>query len=299
MKRIHLTTLNELMLTVPTLSSAQFKDFLKNVAPKKESGEKKGGNKTEDLIFGGLKTLKAMAPIGYKEEMAIGGAVALIAAARFGGLVEAPAVEKYLATLGNAIASTSDRPEIPYYFGILNTDEPNAFAAPGGYIFVSKGLLKLLKNEAELAGVLAHEIAHVTAKHALDSIRRSKIVAGASEVTLTALDKDPKTFDALINETVSLLFEQGLGRTKELQADQLGTEFAFRVGYNPTGLQGCLATLKGAVAATKRGLFKTHPDPGDRLSHLSIILGQPLYQGSGSHPMLADRFNASVGPTKL
>ena len=167
-------------------AEAQWKGILRELTsptPAPGAQQPKPG-KTETLIFGGLKTLQAFLPIGYQEELAIGGAVALEAVARFGGLWENPEVEKYVATVGAAVASTSDRPDIPYYFGILNAEEPNGFACPGGYIFLSKGLLRLVQNEAQLAAVLGHEIAHVTKRHALEQIRRSKVLSGASEVTL-------------------------------------------------------------------------------------------------------------------
>ncbi|HLG19378.1 MAG TPA: M48 family metalloprotease [Bdellovibrionota bacterium] len=290
-----------LLLIFPTLPvQAQFKDFLKKVAPKPQEGQQKPQqNKTEQLIFGGLKTLQAMMPIGYREELAIGGAVALEAVARFGGVVENPPLEKYVATVGSAVALTSDRPEIPYYFGILNTDEPNAFAAPGGYVFISKGLLKMLKSESELAGALGHEVAHVSKKHALDAIRRSKMLSGVSEVTLSALDKDPAMFDSLIKESVNLILERGLGREKEIEADRVGTDFAFRVGYNPAGLKSCLMSLKAVTAGGKRGLFKTHPDPGDRAIQLTKVLSSPIYSGADSLPVVADRFSSSLTASKL
>jgi beta-barrel assembly-enhancing protease len=259
---------------------------------KPQSGGKKG-NKTENLIGSGLGLLQSLQPIGYKEEMAIGGAVALEAVSRFGGLWENPKVENYVVTLGRAVALTSDRPDIPYYFGILNADEPNAFAAPGGYVFVSKGLLKLVKTEGELAGILGHEIAHVAKKHALEAIRRSKMLSSVSEVTLSALDKDPKMFDSIVKETVSLILDRGLEQSKELEADAVGTNFAYRVGYNPAGLKDFLAELQKATPNQKGGLMKTHPKTGDRIARLKAELAKADYKDSQSLPILAQRLTDS------
>ncbi|MFH1262457.1 MAG: M48 family metalloprotease [Pseudomonadota bacterium] len=238
-------------------------------------------------------------PIGYQEEVAIGGAVALEAVARFGGLWENPEVEKYVATVGAAVASTSDRPDIPYFFGILNAEEPNGFACPGGYIFISKGLLRLVQNEAELAGVLGHEIAHVARKHALDSIRRSKALSGISEVTLTALDKDPKMFDSLVKEATNMILENGIGREKEFEADAVGTDFAYRVGYDPNGLRAFLTVLKPSIHTGSRGWAKTHPDTQVRIDNLRTVLAKPEFQGSAGLPLLADRFGTIFTQVKL
>lgn len=284
-------------------ANAQIGDFLKKVQPqnteKKPQEKKEEGSKTEQLIFGGLKAVQGMMPIGYKEEMAIGGAVAVEAIARFGGLWQNEAVEKYVATVGTAVAQTSDRPEIPYYFGILNSDEPNGFACPGGYIFITKGLLKLVKNEAQLAGVLAHEVAHVSKKHALEAIRRSKALGGISEVSLTALDKDPKMFDSVVKEAINMIFESGLGRAKELEADAVGTEYAYRVGYRPTALRSFLEALKPAYQGGKSPLVRTHPTPQDRLNGLARVLRRPDYSTAASFPLLADRWTQSVTGANL
>ena len=109
------------------------------------------------------------------------------------------------------MAEVSDRPTLNYHFAILNSQEQNAFAAPGGYIFITVGLLKTLKNEAELAGVLAHEIAHVTKQHMLETIRRGAVLGSVSEFTLTAMKQDPEMFSNVIDEMTELLFTKGVG----------------------------------------------------------------------------------------
>jgi beta-barrel assembly-enhancing protease len=294
------------LLFASSPADAQLKRFLRDLtkpqpAPSQPGQAQPKPSKTESLIFGGLKTLQGLMPIGYQEELAIGGAVALEAVARFGGLWENPEVEKYVATVGAAVASTSDRPEIPYYFGILNAEEPNGFACPGGYVFISKGLLRLVQNEAQLAAVLGHEIAHVSKKHALEQIRRSKALGGVSEVTLTALDKDPKMFDSLVKEAVNMILENGIGREKELEADATGTEFAFRVGYDPSALKSFLTVLRPHIAprGASRGWSKTHPDTQERINRLSQVLLNPEFRGSPALPLLADRYAQTFSNVKL
>lgn len=165
---------------------------------------------------------------------------------------------------------------------------------------MSRGLLKLVQNEAQLAGILGHEIAHVSKKHALETIRRSKALAGISEVTLTALDKDPQMFDSVVKEVVNMIFENGLGRTKELEADKIGVEFAYRVGYNPNALKSFIELLKPHMSGSRQfSLSKTHPDPKDRAQNLQNVLSQSNYKGSQSLPLLADRLVTSLSNIKL
>lgn len=229
----------------------------------------------------------AMKPIGFEEEKSIGGAVAVMAVTRFGGLDPDQNAQRYVATVGSAVAAYSDRAAIPYHFAVLASKEPNAFACPGGYVFVTRGLLDLVKDEAELAGVLGHEIAHVSEKHALKIIRRSKLIAGTAEVTAAALDADPKMFDALVNETAKRIFETGLDKDKEMDADRIGTDYARRLGYDANGLRDFLKTL-GAASTGAAGVKKTHPPTKERVETLDRVV-KKTYRVAGG-PRLADRF---------
>ena len=146
----------------------------------------------------------------------------------------------------------------------MSTEEQNAFATPGGYIFVTRGLLTSLKNEAELAGVLAHEIAHVTRRHMLDTIRRGSILSNVSELTMSALDQNPELFGSLIDQMSEMLFTKGLDKKLEFEADVYGAEYLYRAGYHPRGLKDYLLTLKSQEGTTQSGFFSTHPDTGIR-----------------------------------
>ena len=150
---------------------------------------------------------------------------------RFGGAYDDPKLLRYINLVGQAVADVSNRPDIEYHFAILNTESPNAFATPGGYVFVSIGLLRMVENEAQLAGVLAHEVAHISQKHALQTLGRSRSLQGLSALTLTVMDKNPGLFDKLIDEVSNVLFTKGLDKNLEFEADRYGREFAYRMGY--------------------------------------------------------------------
>ncbi|MEK7300409.1 MAG: M48 family metalloprotease, partial [Nitrospirota bacterium] len=140
-----------------------------------------GNERLAKTIHGGGTLIGGLLPIGYEEEQTIGQAIALQVVARYGGIYDQPDLTRYVNLIGRSVALTCDRADIEYRFAILNHDSINAFAAPAGYIFVTRGLLKTIKNEAELAAVLGHEIGHVTQKHILDVIQRSKQIAGVAE----------------------------------------------------------------------------------------------------------------------
>ena len=254
-----------------------------NLAADKKSGGSRFGD-----ILGGIGTLAGgLLPIGYEEEQSIGAAIALQVVARFGGVVEQPDLTRYVNLVGQAVAMTSDRPDIPYHFAVLKDDSINAFAAPAGYVFVTNGLLKQVRNEAELAGVLGHEIAHVSQKHILEVIQRSKQLAGVSQAGLAAAHQNPQAFKNVIDTAVKKLLDEGLDQEKEIEADKLGDAFAARVGYDPTAYPALLArlrTLKGDDAA----FFKTHPNFSARIDAVQNTIQSQGLKANGV--LLADRF---------
>ncbi len=253
-----------------------------------------GDKKLAGIVGGAGTALEGVAPIAYEEEVAIGGAIAVQIVNRFGGEYrgagnQAAILNKYVNTLGSAIALNSDRPDIPYHFLVLNDDAPNALAAPGGYVFITKGTIKGCKSEAELAGVIGHEIAHVTQKHTITVLQRGKILQGAAQAGAAALEANPEMFAGLVDEATKVIFETGLDQTKEYEADRLGTEFASRVGYNPKGLETFLNTLGGIVGYKSSVLFKTHPDPAKRIGELEKLL--PGYRDRFAFPDVRARLD--------
>ena len=241
-----------------------------------------------DLLQKGLGVVQALEPIGEEEEITLGQAVAVEAFSRFGGEYQNESLTRYINLVGKTIADLSDRPNLNYHFAILNSQEQNAFAAPGGYIFVTIGLLNTLKNEAELAGVLAHEVAHVTQKHMLETIRRGSLLASVSELTLSAMNKDPQMFSNVIDEITDKLFTKGLDKEKEFEADVFGVEFAYRAGYNPSGLRNYLKTLEAQEGRAQSRFFTTHPSTTLRISKIQTELAK--FADGRSFPLVTKRF---------
>jgi predicted Zn-dependent protease len=244
--------------------------------------------KDVELFKKGMGVAQALQPIGVEEEIALGQSVALEAFSRFGGEYRNESLTRYVNLVGKTVAEVSDRPNLNYHFAILNSRDQNAFAAPGGYIFVTIGLLKTLKNEAELAGVLAHEVAHVTQKHMLDTIQRGAVLSSATEFTLTAMEKDPEMYANVVDEITDKLFTKGLDKDLEYEADVYGIEFAYRAGYNPKGLRDYLKTLQAQKGHAKSAFFTTHPPTDERISKIDVTLRD--YSDGATLSVLTERF---------
>lgn len=189
-------------------------------------------------------------------------------------LVDNRELQQYVNDVGLWLALQTERPDLPWHFGVLDDNDINAFAAPGGYIFISKGLFMLMRNESELAGVLAHEISHVLVKHHLEDIRekaQSGILKDIGSVAAEELagPEWQQVARQLINTGVDV-WESGLNRDDELEADQLGVVIAARAGYDPYGLVGVLHTLSliSPQAKTYQLMHATHPPAMDRVERL-------------------------------
>ena len=214
--------------------------------------------------------------ISEEEEYYIGRSVAALILSRYPVLQNA-ALTQYISTMGSAIALYSDRPETfaGYHFLVLDTDEVNALAAPGGMVFLTKGLIKRCQDEDTLALILAHEIGHVNAKHGLQSIKKSRLVDAFKLLGTTAiktyapdtLAKLTGVFEDTLGDIVGSLVERGYDRKFEYEADGLAVKFAGRAHYDAGGLTRFLKTMVGdASAAAGKGWFKTHPAPQDRIT---------------------------------
>jgi predicted Zn-dependent protease len=149
------------------------------------------------------------------------------------GVVQDEAVHKYVSLVGTVLAQASTRPALKWQFIVLDTDGVNAFAAPGGYVHITRGALGLIRSEAELAGVLAHEIMHVTEKHTINAIKKNKAVQiGTSE----ALGDKALYLDAVANKAYEMLLENAYDRGDEQESDKIGIRLANKIGYAPSGL---------------------------------------------------------------
>ena len=204
-----------------------------------------------------------------EDEQRLGEAVSARIRERY-GVVQDPAVHKYVGLVGRVLASASSRPDLTWRFIVLDTDGVNALAAPGGYIHITRGALSLLKSEAELAGVLGHEIEHVTNKHTVKAIQKSKAIQLGAEETLSG---NSALFNKLVDKASEMVMA-GFGRAEELEADRDGVALAAEAGYAPAGLGAFLQTItdRNRSSSEKQGLFASHPEMEERLKKLDATI---------------------------
>ena len=207
--------------------------------------------------------------ISDQEERELGERVSATVRTEF-GVVQDPAVTKYVSLLGNLLAKASSRPGLRWEFIVLDTEGVNAFAAPGGIVHITRGALGLIKSEAELAGVLGHEIAHITKKHTVNAIQKNKAIKMTTEEVGA---KGSVYYSKLANAAYDNIVERGFDRGDEDDADQEGLRLANKGGYNPAALGSFLGKLmernKGLSGAKPNGLFATHPDTQARIDKQS------------------------------
>jgi len=182
-------------------------------------------------------------------------------------------LNRYLNLLGQGLALHSSRPEIfaGYRFLALDSMEVNAFATPGGHILVTRGLLRFARSEDELAAVLAHEIAHVTLRHGIDSVKGSRLAELATEVALAAgmssggeIAKFTAAFGDAISEIATTLIVSGYSQSYEFQADRTATFILKSSGYDPGALARVLSRMESAIKVGDAGFGATHPTPQAR-----------------------------------
>jgi len=193
---------------------------------------------------------------------------------------------RYVNLVGKGLASYSSRPEIEFRFAIIDTDMINAFAAPGGYIFITKGTLKMIDNEAQLAGVIAHEIAHVTEKHIVKELNikgyddsplaglSSLLGGGSSETVRTA-------FIQMADKAQEILFEKGLKKKDELDSDRMAAMLLAHVGYDPLAYREFLQKIKDSEEGKEsiKLISSTHPPLEQRLQSLDKTIDEEGLKG--------------------
>lgn len=221
------------------------------------------------------KTFEDITP---EQEYYIGRAVAATVLLGYSPL-DNPGLNDYVNRLGQALAQFSVRPETfgGYRFLVLDSDEINAFAAPGGLVLVTRGLLQCCQTEDELAAVLAHEIAHVEKLHGLRAIRTGRLnsaltilaVESAKNLGGKELAELTKAFDETINDITTTLMNSGYSRRLEFEADAAAVEILRKAGYNPGALVAMLENMQRNWNPTRRDFAATHPPPADRITQLA------------------------------
>jgi predicted Zn-dependent protease len=191
------------------------------------------------------------------------------------GVYDDRALQAYVSEIGQDLAQKSHRPNLPWTFTIVDSPAINAFALPGGYIYVTRGILAYLDDESELAGVLGHEIGHVTARHAAQAYTR-QAQAGIGLTILSIFVPGTQPFTQLGSAGLSVLFLKH-GRDAELEADRLGVEYGAAAGWDPSGVPRFLSTLARVDALSEDGVpnwLSTHPNPGSRVGQAQPVVGK-------------------------
>lgn len=232
-------------------------------------------------LFGDLKGISGK--ISPEEEREYGREAAATLLGAEPALAD-PSVQRYVNQVGLWVALQSERPELAWRFAVLDDGDVNAFAAPGGYVFVTKGLLLLLDNEAELAAVLGHEASHVVGKHHLHALTKDKrmsALTGLASQKIGGDDPRKREMAAKVLAGVKTLYARGLDKQDEFAADRNGVILAARAGYDPNALVAVVQKLDSLDAGSPGValLFKTHPLPSDRLAQLDDMFGTGALDG--------------------
>lgn len=254
--------------------SDRLKALVKGAKPTQQAPQKAAGNASATQE----KEIK-IPPIGdvpLEDEVRLGRQIAgnLLGAAP---LVKDDPLQHYVNRVGRWVALQSERPDLKWTFGVIQSDDINAFSAPGGYVFITRGLYAKLKDEAELAGVLGHEIAHVQQKHHLKVVQKSQLMELGAATLKKQFAKGESATQRIIGSGAEIL-SRGLDKDAEFEADRLGVVLAARADYDAWGLPSVLQEIS-AVSRTDSSvgmLFKTHPHPDERLIRLSDAMGDRL-----------------------
>lgn len=283
-----------LLIASSTVSAFDFGSVLGG-----EEDPDSGGGNIFDIgeIISGVKDIsRTVTGIDEEDEIDIGrdAAAVLLGASK---PVDDPELQRYINRIGRWVVNQTDRAHLPWRFAVLRSNAINAFATPGGNIFITDGLLRLLNSEAELAAVLAHEVAHVVQKHhikAMSSLNTSGVSGLVKLASVTKQGRSNKMTTQMVGQ-VKDMYLRGLDKNDEFEADSMGTVIASRAGYDPFALMAVLQTLD-SINPENSGLallYKTHPPAADRLDKLEPVLEQfddPVEES----PQLQKRFNRYV-----
>ena len=206
------------------------------------------------------------------------------------GVVDDEALTRYVTLVGLTVAYATPRADEEFVFGVLDSDEVNAFSGPAGYILVTRGAIQQCQDESELAGILAHEIAHVVQQHGLEAVKHARRVQGATEVLQT--EETFRRFGAAADQLIDVTLNKGYSRGQEEDADEAAVRYLIAAGYDPAGYQRYLQRMaSGTSSGGLQQLMSTHPGLGDRAAKVS---NQIRKAGNPAGATLATRFRQHV-----
>ncbi|MFC1563157.1 M48 family metalloprotease [candidate division KSB1 bacterium] len=250
--------------------------------------------------------------ISEGEELKIGANYSPQVTYEYGGSFKDDELNKYINEVGNKLAVTSHRPELDYHFTVINSSIINAFAVPGGYIYITRGMLDAVHNEAELAGVLGHEIGHITARHSAAQMSKAMgfqylLMAGLTIDQMYHKSRKAEQIRNVIALGSSVIFQMvslGYGRENEFQADHLGVEYMRNTRYNPEGMIGVMEIIEklhDEEPGKLEMLFSSHPKTSERISRieeLSTHFKNSTESANNKENFYKDRFSKKIANLK-
>jgi len=248
------------------------------------------------------KTFEAARPLSDEEEYYVGRAVAARILSSY-PLLENGKLTEYVNLVGKTVAINSDKPFTygGYHFATLDSDEINAFACPGGIIFITRGMIHAVQDEDELAAVLAHEVAHINHRDGVSAIQKARLTEvatligtqAAQRYTPAQLSQLVSVFEGSIDDVFKTLVVNGYSKSQEYHADEDALLYLERAGYDPSALKDFLERLVNQGQASGGGIMKTHPPSVDRIKKVEKNL--PLEKADTSLVQLRDkRFNRAL-----
>ena len=240
---------------------------------------------------------KQRVSISQEQEVALGLQAMPEMGAQFGGEIQDAALSQYVEEVGQKLARQAGSGTTPYKFDFHVLRDPqtiNAFALPGGQVSITMGLLTKLKNEAELAGVLGHEIGHVMARHGAEHLAKQQLTQGlVGAVGIATYDpQNPSASTAAIAAAVGQLVSMRYGRNDELESDALGVKFMKQAGYDPAGILSLMKILgESGSGGRQPEFFSTHPNPENRIARIEELIRQ---NGGAGGDLGTERFRQYV-----
>ncbi len=213
------------------------------------------------------------------------------------GLYHDPSLMKYVNLVGRALARNTNRPEIEFRFAVIDTNEINAFSAPGGYVFITRGAIALMKDESELAGVIAHELGHITGRHIVKELNirgaEDSPVAGLARLIGGSSESARLAFAQAVDKALDILLKDGYKREDEIEADKGSAVYCALSGYDPSGFVRYLERIAAVKGKKTEVLDKTHPPYAERIAVLKETI---IKEGmdSGGFKTSRDRFSAAA-----